>query len=195
MRKVTSPSSVVSPARTPSSVLERVDDALRADERAREVRAHLDEVLADRLEVVHVVERRDRVAVGRRQAERVGDLAERLRRQPAVLLLREPKRRQRRRARVREARRASRWTSSYEARSPVDLAHHGVERADDRDHVGDQRVGHARRRRLERDERRRAELDPPRLRAAVGDDVAAELAARRLDRRRRPRPRGRGSPR
>ena len=39
-----------------------------------------------------------------------------------------------------------------------------------------------RRRRLRGDERRRAELDAPRLRPAVGDDVAAELAARRLDR-------------
>ena len=47
--------------------LERLDDLLRADERAREVRADLDEVLADGLEVEHVVERRDRLAVGGRQ--------------------------------------------------------------------------------------------------------------------------------
>src|SRR4051812_33500704 len=40
-------------------LLERVDDALRADQRAGEVRAHLDEVLADRGQVVHVVEGRD----------------------------------------------------------------------------------------------------------------------------------------
>src|SRR5205814_4094950 len=40
-------------------VLERVEDALRADERAREVRAHLDRVPPDGLEVEHVVEARD----------------------------------------------------------------------------------------------------------------------------------------
>src|SRR5262249_46897711 len=51
--------------------LECLDDALRADERAGEVRADLDEVLAHRGEVVHVVEGRDRVAVRRRQAEGV----------------------------------------------------------------------------------------------------------------------------
>ena len=62
---VTSPSSVVSPARHAELLLERLDDPLRADERAREVRADLDQVLADRLEVEHVVEGRDRVAVRR----------------------------------------------------------------------------------------------------------------------------------
>src|ERR671927_1622655 len=66
--------------------------------------------------------------------------------------------------------------------SAIHLPHDGVERADDRDQVGDERVAHAGRGRLQRDERRRAELDAPRLRPAVGDDVAAELAARRLDR-------------
>src|SRR6476661_2310441 len=54
--------------------LERVDDALRARERARQVRADLDEVRPDGLEVEHVVERRDRLAVRGRHLERVGDL-------------------------------------------------------------------------------------------------------------------------
>src|SRR5580765_6211810 len=81
-------------------LLERLDDALRADERAREVRAHLDEVLADRSQVVHVVEGRDRVAVPGREVERVRDLADRVGREPAALLLREPQRRQHRRARA-----------------------------------------------------------------------------------------------
>src|SRR5206468_8865144 len=66
--------------------------------------------------------------------------------------------------------------------SPVGVSHHGVERADDRDQVGDERVVDAGRRRLERGERRRAEVNPPRPGTAVGDDVAARLAARRLDR-------------
>src|SRR3954466_15821397 len=42
--------------------LERLDHLLRADDGARDVRAHLDEVLADRREVELVVERRDRLA-------------------------------------------------------------------------------------------------------------------------------------
>src|SRR6202035_3592033 len=72
----------------------------RSDERAGEVRADLDEVPADRLEVVHVVEGRDRVAVGGRQVEGVRGFADRLWREPAVLLLRESQRRQGRRARA-----------------------------------------------------------------------------------------------
>src|SRR5215203_2781452 len=42
----------------PELRLERVEHALRADERARDVRADLDDVAADRLEVEHVVEGR-----------------------------------------------------------------------------------------------------------------------------------------
>ncbi len=44
-------------------------------------------VLADGLEPEHVVERRDREAVRRRQVERVGDVAERLLRKPAAVSL------------------------------------------------------------------------------------------------------------
>ena len=112
MRSVTSPSSVVSPARDAELALERLEHLLRADERARDVRADLDQVPADGLEVEHVVERRDRLAVRRRQVERVGHLAERLRREPAVALLREPERRQHRRARRRDTARAIAWISS-----------------------------------------------------------------------------------
>ena len=57
----------------------------------------------DGLEVEHVVEGRDRQAVGGRVVERVGDLRERLRRQPAVALLRHPERWQHRRAAIRVA--------------------------------------------------------------------------------------------
>ena len=94
------PSSVVSPASAAELVLEGLEHGLRAVERARDVRADLDHVLADRLEVELVVERRDCVAVGRRQLERVGDLAERIGREPAVLLLCEAERRQHGRGRA-----------------------------------------------------------------------------------------------
>src|SRR5207253_1794965 len=70
-----------------------------------DVRADLDQVPSDGLEVEHVVERRNRLAVGRRQVERLADLAQRLGRQPAVTLLREPQGRQDRRAPIRILRR------------------------------------------------------------------------------------------
>src|SRR5919205_4575160 len=66
--------------------------------------------------------------------------------------------------------------------SAIHLPHDGVERADDRDQVGDERVAHAGRGRLQGYEARRAELHAPGSRAAVGDDVTAELTPGRLDR-------------
>ncbi len=74
--------------------LEVLEHLLCAGKRARDVRADLDQGAARRLEPILVVEGRDREAVRRGQIERVGDLAERLRGEPAsVLLLCEPKRR------------------------------------------------------------------------------------------------------
>ena len=96
MRSVTLPSSLVSPARQPSSTSNASTTCCAPTTRARDVRAHLDEVLADRCEVELVVERRDRLAVRGRHVERVGDLAQHVGREPAVLLLREPQRRQHR---------------------------------------------------------------------------------------------------
>src|SRR5215211_6081188 len=79
--------------RDPELLFEGVDDLLRADEGAREVRADLDEVPADRLEVVHVVERRHSLDLGGRNVHGVGDLTQRLGREPAVVaLLREAQR-------------------------------------------------------------------------------------------------------
>src|ERR671910_1618586 len=83
----------------PEVVLERLEHLLRAHERARDVGADLDEMPADGLQVVHVVERRDRHAVGGRLLERLRDLTEGRGREPSVALLREPQRRQGRRAR------------------------------------------------------------------------------------------------
>src|SRR2546429_3830651 len=67
------------------------------------------------------------------------------------------------------------------APSTIHLPHHRVERADARDQVGDVRALPRRGRGLERRNRRRAELHPPRAGATIGDDVAAQLPARRLD--------------
>src|SRR6185436_18749314 len=67
------------------------------------------------------------------------------------------------------------------APSAVNLTHQRVQRADDRDQVGDVRALHGRRRRREGGERGGAEFHPPRPGPSVGDDVAAELAPRRLD--------------
>ena len=94
---VTRPSACRLTGLDPELALERLERLLCADERAGDVRADLDEVLADRLELEHVVEARDGLAVGRGQVERLGHLAEGLRRQPAVALLREAQRRQHRR--------------------------------------------------------------------------------------------------
>src|SRR5207253_2395352 len=65
-------------------------DARSADERAWEIRADLDHVPADGLEVVHVIEAGDRLAVRGRQVERLGNLAQRLGRQPPLRLLGKP---------------------------------------------------------------------------------------------------------
>src|SRR5205809_3614247 len=82
-------------------LLEALEHLLSTDESARDVRANLDHVPADRREVEHVVEGRDRLAECGCRAERLCALAQRLRREVAVLLLREPQRRQRRRAPMR----------------------------------------------------------------------------------------------
>jgi hypothetical protein len=59
---------------------ERIEDGLCPGQCARQVRAHLDDVLPDGLEIEHVVERGDRKAVRRRLVERVRHLTERVRR-------------------------------------------------------------------------------------------------------------------
>ena len=98
---VNAPSSEVEPAADAELALERLDHLLRPGEPARDVRADLDARPPDGLEVVLVVEGRDREAVRGREVERVGDLADRVRRQPAaVLLLCEPERGHDRRQRV-----------------------------------------------------------------------------------------------
>ena len=81
------PSADVVPAVRAELALERLHDLLRSTERAGHVRAHLDERAPDRLEPELVVERRDREAVRRRDVERVRDVAKRLGRKPAAVLL------------------------------------------------------------------------------------------------------------
>ena len=116
--------------------LERLEHLLRAGERAGDVRAHLDHAPPDGLEVVLVVEGRDREAVGGRELERVGDLADRVGREPAaVVLLREPQRGHDRRQRVGYCLRS--FCDLRADGSSVGVSHDRVERAADRDEVGD----------------------------------------------------------
>src|SRR5262249_50086031 len=67
-------------------------------------------------------------------------------------------------------------------RSSVDPAEYRVEHPEAADHVGDIAVEAHVPERLQVDEARVADVDPRRLRGAVGEDVAAELAAGALDR-------------
>src|SRR6266540_2219540 len=83
--------------------LEGLEHLLRPHERAGHVRAYLDEMPADRRQVEHVVEGRDRFAERRSCPQGRRALAQRVRRQPAVFLLRELKRRKSRRPPVRVA--------------------------------------------------------------------------------------------
>src|SRR5712691_12629997 len=82
-------------------LLEALEHLLSAHERAGDVRAPLAHVPAGGCEVQHFVEGRNGFAESRRRAERLGAFAQRLRREVAVLLLRESQRRQRGRAPVR----------------------------------------------------------------------------------------------
>ena len=131
-------------ARTdPQLALERLECLLSPDQGARDVRADLDQMTADRGQLEHVVEARHCLAVGGRQLEGLGDLAERVRREPA--------------SRTSPAPGAARGGSPSGApgtaprrpgsrrtdRSSVDVSHDGVERGRDGDHVRDQGVREA----------------------------------------------------
>src|SRR5207237_1527587 len=75
---------------------------LRAHMISRDISSNLDHVPPHRLQVEHVVEGRDRLAVRGREVERLADLLEGLGREPAAVpLLRDPERGQDRRARDR----------------------------------------------------------------------------------------------
>ena len=68
-------------------VEERLVELVGAAQRARDVRADVDVVLADRVGEQHVVERRDRRQVAGRQAHHARGLLDALRRAPAVVVL------------------------------------------------------------------------------------------------------------
>src|SRR5437588_2521026 len=104
-------------------LLERLQHLLRADERARDVGAELDEVPAHRLQVEHVVEGRDRLAVRGREVERLAHFLEGLRREPtAVPLLRDPERGQDRRARHRVLLRHAADLVDHRSTSPMTVS-------------------------------------------------------------------------
>src|SRR5450631_2809142 len=71
------------------------------------------------------------------------------------------------------------WAASP---SPVDLSEHDIERTKNRGHVGQQMAATDKIHRLQMRKAGRADLAFVGLVAAVGDEVDAELALRRLDR-------------
>src|SRR5262249_10301317 len=77
---------------------------------------------------------------------------------------------------------ASRATWDCSSGSPIDLPEHDVDAADRRDDVRDELALHHDGKCLQVHERGRAHLHPPGPRRAVGHEVEAELALRRLDR-------------
>ena len=139
---------------------------------------------ADGLEEEHVVERRDRLAEGRRVVDRIGHGLERLGREPAVRLLREPQRRQDRGPAARVLRDlrldgvVQRGVGRHRSQSPMfgsSEARIAIRSAISTPFVSDA---------TDCSIARLAERKCTRhgLRRAVGDEVAAELAARALDR-------------
>ena len=82
-------------------LLECAQHDVGANEGTGEIRADLDDVVADGLQEEHVVERSHGETVSRRQVEPISNVLERLGREPAVVLLRVTKRRQNRAAAVR----------------------------------------------------------------------------------------------
>src|SRR5919197_5043669 len=104
-------------------LLERLHHLLCAYQSARDVGADLDEVPPDGLQVEHVVEGRDRLAVRGREIERLAHLLERLRREPAAVpLLRDPERGQNRRARHRVLRRDGADLVDHRSTSPITVS-------------------------------------------------------------------------
>ena len=100
-----------------SGLLEqRLHHLLGAARAARRRRAHLDEVAAHRMLVVHRVERDHALHVRRRELEQLRDLDHRLLAHPAALALHHPERGQQRRHLGRVARRAASSSSSLHAR-------------------------------------------------------------------------------
>src|SRR6476661_3013227 len=83
---------------------EGVHDILGATDVAGRRRADLDEVLTDRVLVVHRVERHDALHVRRREIEHLGHLGHRVAAHPAALFLHDPERREQRRHLLRVAR-------------------------------------------------------------------------------------------
>ena len=175
--------------------LERVDDALRAGERARQVRC-TPRRGASRPARGGTCRRRSRPPCSTRASRRARPpprgarrassqpCSSCARRSACSVALRDPS----------GILRALLLDRVVEA-SSVDLAHDGVERADDRDHVGDQRVLHQRRGRLAA--RRTTVRGTSRATASGRRRSRCSSRARRAATRSRsrPRPRGRGSPR
>ena len=144
--RVKVPSAVVLPALDAEAVLEVVEQLLAAEEHARDVRAHVDEVVAHRLALEHLVERAGAEHLGRRDVDELGDVRHGVVGDVAVLLLGQVQQRDERRLRPRVAGDDLLGGDRVLARrgepSAVDLAHDRVDARDDGDGVGDEAAAH-----------------------------------------------------
>uniref|UniRef100_A0A0N4ZLE3 NAD-specific glutamate dehydrogenase n=1 Tax=Parastrongyloides trichosuri TaxID=131310 RepID=A0A0N4ZLE3_PARTI len=161
--------------------LEVVAGALAIAQGTGQVRADGDLVLADGLDVEHVVERGDFLDRDGRNANVVGHIFDDFGSQPALLFLRDGKRGHDGGLPLFESGLCGRARDCLGG-SAVDLAEHDVLRADDGDGVGNHVTARHFVQRLQVGEARRAKVHAERLVGAIGDQVAAELALGRLDR-------------
>ena len=174
------------------AVLGVVHQLVGAQQHARHRPADVDEVLADRLELEHLVERRRAEHLGRRVPDQLGDVRHGVVRHVAVLLLGEVQQRDQRRLRPRVApddllgdeTLASEPATAAPSADPIwagsvpdpddppgsrcgpthrsTSPRTGSTERDDRDGVGDEAAAHHVRQRLDVDERRRPHVHPVR---------------------------------
>ena len=188
----------------PEALLGVVHQRFGAQQCARHRAADVDQVLAHRLELEHLVERPRAVDLGGSDAGELGDVHHGVGGDVAVLLLGEVQQRDQRRLRPRVAtddlpgehrvldgqpahaaplRRFEHESSPHRSdglRAIRSTSRTGSTR-DDRHGVGDEATAHHVRQRLDVDERRRPHVHPVRSGRTVAGDVATELAARALD--------------
>ena len=193
------PSAVVPPGLTSSFDTVVASSSSPPREHAGQAAADPQPRLAERVLLVaeEAVEAHRVVDFGRAEVEQVGDLADRLQRHAAQLVLDEVQRRQRHRLLAAGSAAGRRGSSARSIRLvndtrtdslSIQLRRDDVQAAQHRHHVADLVPYDQVREHREVDERRRPGARPVGHAAAVRHDVEAQLAVGRLDGRRTPRP-------